>query len=80
MWATNVYKIFSKKFLLYMSSRLSKIRSVYTYVMPRPRPGRFILVESVAACIWTLWRLELWKTLSYVSYFKSFPLNSIVKL
>ena len=30
-----VYRSFSKDSLLYMSSRLSKIRSVHTYVMPR---------------------------------------------
>ena len=35
MWTTNFYKSFFKKFLLYMSSRLSTIRSVHTYVMPR---------------------------------------------
>ena len=32
---TNFYKSFSKNVLLYMSSRLSKIRSVHTYAMPR---------------------------------------------
>ena len=32
-----------------MSSRLSKIRSVRTYVMPLTR--RFILVESVYGCL-----------------------------
>ena len=31
----NFYKSFSKNILLYMSRRLSKIRSVHTYVMPR---------------------------------------------
>ena len=35
MWTTNFYRSFSKKFLLYMSSRLSKICSVHMYVMPR---------------------------------------------
>ena len=35
MWSTNFYKSFSKNILLYMSSRLSKIRSVHTYVRPR---------------------------------------------
>ena len=35
MWTTN-YKSFSKNILFYMSSQLSKIRSVHTmYVMPR---------------------------------------------
>ena len=35
MWTINLYKSFSKNILLYMmSSRLSKIRSVHTYVMP----------------------------------------------
>ena len=33
MWTTNFSKIFSKNILFYMSSRLSKIRSVHTYVM-----------------------------------------------
>ena len=35
MWTTNFYRSFSKNMLLYMSSRLSKIRSVHTYAMPR---------------------------------------------
>ena len=35
MWTTSFYKSFSKKIFLYMSSRLSKIRSVQTYVMLR---------------------------------------------
>ena len=35
MQTTNFYMSFSKNILLYMSSRLSKIRSVHTYVMPR---------------------------------------------
>ena len=35
MYTTNFYKSFSKNILLYMSSRLSKIRSVHTYAMPR---------------------------------------------
>ena len=35
MWTTNFYKSFSKNMLLYMSSRLTKIRSVHTYVMLR---------------------------------------------
>ena len=35
MWNTNFYKNFSKNILLYMNSRLSKIRSVHTYVMTR---------------------------------------------
>ena len=38
------YNFLFQKYLLNMSSRLSKIRSVHTYVIP----GRFILVESVA--------------------------------
>ena len=37
MWTINFYKSFSKKNMLYMSSRLSKIRYLHT----------FILVESV---------------------------------
>jgi len=35
MWTKNFYKSFSKNMLLHMSSRLSKIRSVHTYVIPR---------------------------------------------
>ena len=35
MWSTNFYKISFKNILPYMNSRLSKIRSVHTYVMPR---------------------------------------------
>ena len=35
MWTTNFFKSNSKNILLYMSSRLSKIRSVHTHVMPR---------------------------------------------
>ena len=35
MWTTSFYWSFSKNILFYMSSRLSKIRSVHTYVMPR---------------------------------------------
>ena len=35
MWTTSFFKSFSKNILLYMSSRLSKIRSIHTYVMPR---------------------------------------------
>ena len=35
MWTTNFYRSFWKNILLYMSSRLSKIRSEHTYVMPR---------------------------------------------
>ena len=35
MWTTNFYKSFSKNILLYMSSRLSKIRSLHMYVMIR---------------------------------------------
>ena len=34
MGTTNFYKSFSKNILLCMSSRLSKMRSVHTYVMP----------------------------------------------
>ena len=44
MWTTNFYKSFSKNIWLFMSSRLSKIRSVRTRMLC---PGRFILVESV---------------------------------
>ena len=39
-----LYKSFSQNILFNMSSRLSKIRSVHTYVMPRT-------VESVARCL-----------------------------
>ena len=35
MWTTHFYKSFSKNILLYMSSRLSKIRSLHMYIMPR---------------------------------------------
>ena len=35
MWTTNFYKSFYKSILLYMSSWLSKIRSVHTYDMLR---------------------------------------------
>ena len=35
MWTTTFYKSFLKNILLYISSRLSKIHSVHTYVMPR---------------------------------------------
>ena len=35
MWTENFYKTFSKNILLYLSSRLSKIRLVHTYVMAR---------------------------------------------
>ena len=35
MWTTTFYKCFFKNILLYMSSRLSKIRSVHKYVMAR---------------------------------------------
>ena len=35
MWTTNFCKSIYKNILLHMSSRLSKIRSVHTYVMPR---------------------------------------------
>ena len=46
MWTTNSYMSFFKNILLYMNGgRLSKIRSVHTYVTVYP--GRFNLVESV---------------------------------
>ena len=35
MWTTTFYKSFSNNILLNMSRRLSKIRSVHTYAMPR---------------------------------------------
>ena len=35
MWTTNLFKSFSKNISLYMNGRLSKIRSVHTYVMRR---------------------------------------------
>ena len=35
MWTTNFYKSFFENILLYMNGRLSKIRSVHTYVMSR---------------------------------------------
>ena len=35
MWTTNFYKSFSQNILMYMSSRLSKIRSLHTYVIHR---------------------------------------------
>ena len=35
MWTINFYKKFSKNILLYINSRLSNIRSVHTYVIPR---------------------------------------------
>ena len=35
MWSTNFNKSFFKNIWLYMNSRLSKIRSVYSYIMPR---------------------------------------------
>ena len=34
MWTTTFFKSFFKNILFYMNSWLSKIRSVYTYVMP----------------------------------------------
>ena len=43
MWTTNFYKSFSKNILLYMSSRLSKIRSVHTYYVCYAPDGLFWL-------------------------------------
>ena len=45
-WTTNFYKSFPKNIWLYISSRLSKIRSKNIRML---YPGRFILVESVPA-------------------------------
>ena len=42
MWTVNFYKSFFKNILLYMSSRLSKIRSVHRYVFYTP-DGLFLL-------------------------------------
>ena len=35
MWTTNFCRSFSKNILFHINSRLSKIRSVHTYVIPR---------------------------------------------
>ena len=54
IWNTTFYKCFFKNISLYISSRLSKIRSVHTYLIPRP--GRFILVESVVEPRNSVWQ------------------------
>ena len=54
MWTTNFYKSFSKKILLYMSSRLSKIRSEHTYVMPRTVYFGWICMTTMKLISWPL--------------------------
>ena len=82
---TNFYKNFFKDILFYMSSRLSKIRSVHTYVMPRTAYFAWICRlwqndELIMLEIWIVAQIRAFFTKSFKSLIlKAWSVSKIVK-
>ena len=51
-------RVFFKNILFYMSSRLSKIRSVHTYVMPRTSVSVHLQIPQFSEPGWSIWILN----------------------